>query len=211
MNGGNGTEVRAVTERGQVVTCYKARLPGWDVTSNDLTPFRSRLVLVLSAFVLAGTASFGSSPATPPGATETYDRLPAGVGRDVLIKACITCHDPQRAASVRLTLEGWEGVVADMAKRGMVATDDEKAAIVDYLAANFLGEAPRPININTAVQIDFETVLTLLRREAAAVIAYREKNGPFKTVAELKQVPGLDYKKVEKGLDRIVAFIPGTR
>jgi competence protein ComEA len=171
----------------------------------------TRLALVLSAFVLAGAVIFGAAPEAPPGATETYDRLPAGPGRDVLIKACIICHDPQRATAVRLTREGWEGVVTDMAKRGMVATDSEKAVIVEYLAANFLGEAPRPININTAEQIDFETVLTLLRREAAAVIAYRAKNGPFKTVAELKNVPGLDYKKVEKGLDRIVAFIPGTR
>jgi competence protein ComEA len=159
---------------------------------------------LVSCGVLATQAAQGD-------ATATYDRLPAGTGRDVLIKACITCHDPQRAASVRLTREGWESVIEDMSRRGMKATDDEKVVIVDYLATHFLGEAPRPININTAEQIDFESVLTLLRREAAAIIAYRDTNGPFKTVEELKKVPGLDYRKIEKGKDRIVAFVPGTR
>ena len=144
-------------------------------------------------------------------ATDNFDRLPAGAGREVLIKACITCHDPQRAASLRLTREGWESVVRSMAARGMKATEEEQAVIIDYLSTHLLGEAPRPINVNTAEQIDFETVLTLLRREARAVIEYREKNGPFKEIEDLKKVPGLDYKKVEQGKDRIVAFIPGTR
>lgn len=140
-----------------------------------------------------------------------YERLPAGPGRDVLIKACITCHDPQRAASVRLTRDGWYEVVANMATRGMKATDAEQEVIVEYLATHFLGEAPRPININTAEQIDFELVLGMLRREAAAIIAHRDLNGPFKDVAELKKVKGIDVKKVDAGKDRIVAFIPGTR
>lgn len=152
-----------------------------------------------------------SAQSGPSDSSATYERLPAGPGRDVLIKACVVCHDPQRAASVRLTREGWEGVIQNMMTRGMRATEEEQVVLLDYLATHFLGEAPRPININTAEQIDFESVLTLLRREAAAIIAYRTRNGPFKTVEELKKVPGLDYKKIEKGKDRIVAFVPGSR
>lgn len=167
-------------------------------------------VLLVAAFVSAASLA-GVAERSTQDPNASYDRLPPGRGRDVLIKACVTCHDPQRAASVRLTREGWEGVVEDMARRGMKATDDEKIVIVDYLEAHFLGEAPRPINVNTAEQIDFETVLLLLRREAAAVIAYREKNGPFKVLEDLKKVPGLDYKKIEKGKDRIVVVIPGSR
>lgn len=144
-------------------------------------------------------------------ANAAYDRLPAGVGREVVIKACVTCHDPQRAASVRLTRDGWIDVVANMTTRGMKANEDEQGVIVEYLATHFLGEAARPININTAEQIDFESVLGMLRREAAAIIAYRDLNGPFKAVTDLKKVRGIDYKKVEAGKDRIVAFIPGTR
>lgn len=140
-----------------------------------------------------------------------FEKLPAGPGRDVVIKSCITCHDPQRAASIRLTRDGWYEVVANMATRGMKATEEEHEVIVEYLATHFLGEAPRPININTAEAIDFESVLGMLRREAAAIIAFRDLNGFFKSVTDLKQVKGIDYKKVEAGKDRIVAFVPGTR
>lgn len=141
----------------------------------------------------------------------TYDRLPAGPGRDVLIKACVTCHNPERAASVRLTRDGWDELIGNMVTRGMKATDDERAVIVEYLATHFLGEAPRPININTAEPIDFEMVLGMLRRESAAIITYRDLNGPFKAVTELRKVKGIDYAKVEKNQDRIVAFVPGSR
>lgn len=173
----------------------------------------TRSTAAFAAAAAASILSFGVLAAQGPGidATDTYDRLPAGAGRDVMIKSCITCHDPQRAASVRLTKDGWYEVVASMMTRGMKATEEEQAVIVEYLSTHFLGEAPRPININTAEQIDFEMVLGMLRREAAAIIAHRDLNGPFKDVAELKKVKGIDPKKVDAGKDRIVAFIPGTR
>ena len=49
-----------------------------------------------------------------------------------------------------------------------------------------------------------QSVLSLLRKEAAAVIAYRDKVGGFKTIDDLKSVPGVDFKKIEAGKDRIL-------
>jgi competence protein ComEA len=165
---------------------------------------------MLAALTLAGAvglkATPGSAPQGAPPTTIDDTRLPPGAGRDVIVRTCSLCHEVYRAASVRLTGDGWAAVVEDMMRRGAKLTEEEAEAAVGYLAANFLGEADRPINLNTAVQIDFESVLGLLRREAAAVIAYREKNGPFKAVADLKKVPGLDYKKIEGKTDRVVVF-----
>ena len=76
-------------------------------------------------------------------------------------------------------------------------------AVLEYLSTHFLGEAPRPLNVNTAEAIDFETVLLLLRKEAAAVMAYRRKHGLFKTVDDLKKVPGIDVKKIDAQKDRL--------
>ena len=132
--------------------------------------------------------------------------MPDGPGKDVMVKMCAVCHEPRRAASVRLTREGWAGVIEDMVKRGAKGTEAEQALVLDYLAANFLGEAARPINVNTAPQIDLESVIGLLRKEAAALITYREKNGAFKKIEDMKKVPGLDYKKIEAAKDRIVCF-----
>ena len=109
-------------------------------------------------------------------------------------------------ASVRLTREGWEEVIADMIKRGAKGTDEEFGAVLEYLATHFLGEAPRPLNINRATNIELESVAGLTRKEAAAVLAYLDKVGVCKSLDELKKVPGLDYKKIDARKDFIVCF-----
>jgi competence protein ComEA len=129
--------------------------------------------------------------------------LPDGPGKDQMIRVCGPCHEPQRAASIRLTREGWEATIGDMIARGAKATDEDFQAILDYLSTHFLGEAERPLNVNTATAIDLESVLLLLRKQAAATIAYREKQGPFKSVEDLKKVPGIDVKKIEAQKDRL--------
>ena len=52
--------------------------------------------------------------------------------------------------------------------------------------------------------IDLESGLSLRRSQAAAIIQYREKNGPFKSIEELKKVPGIDIEKIEAKKDRLV-------
>ena len=101
--------------------------------------------------------------------------LPDGPGKDQMIKVCGLCHEAQRVASIRLTRDGWEATIDDMVARGARGTDEEFQAVLDYLSTHFLGEAERPLNVNTAQAIDFETVLLLLRKEAAAMIAYRRE------------------------------------
>jgi competence protein ComEA len=135
-------------------------------------------------------------------------QLPDGQGKEQVQKVCGGCHQPERAASVRLTREGWEEVIADMIKRGAKGTDEEFAAVLDYLSKNFLGEAPRPLNINRATNIELESVAGLTRKEAAAVIAWLNKVGVCNSLEELKKVPGLDYKKIEARKDFVVCFAP---
>ena len=129
--------------------------------------------------------------------------LPDGPGKDQMIKVCGVCHEPQRAASIRLTRDGWESTIGDMIARGAKGSDEDFQAILDYLSKNFLGEASKPLNVNTASSVELESVLLLLRKEAAAVIAYRDKNGLFKSVDDLKKVPGIDVKKIEAQKDRL--------
>ena len=132
-----------------------------------------------------------------------YAQLPDAPGKDVTVRVCSPCHDANKAASLRLTREGWEQTVADMKWRGAKGTDEEFAAVIDYLTANFLGEAPAKLNMNRATAIELESVLLLLRKQAAAVIQYRDKTGGFKTIEDVKKVPGVDVKKIEAAKDRI--------
>jgi competence protein ComEA len=138
--------------------------------------------------------------------TTAAAQLPDGAGKDAVLKVCGSCHQPERSASVRLTREGWEEVIADMIKRGAKGTDEEFGVVLEYLAKNFLGEAPRPLNINRATNIELESVAGLTRKEAAAVIAYLDTIGVCKSLDELKKVPGLDYKKIEARKDFVVCF-----
>ena len=157
--------------------------------------------LIMAAAVALAAAGQETQVSRPSG-----EGMPEGPGKDVTVRACGTCHEGRRAASVRLTRDGWAAVIEDMQKRGATVSDQEFPIVLDYLATHFLGEALQPLNLNTASQIDLEAAGGLLRREAAAVIRYREQHGRFKTVDDLKNVPGLDFKKIENRRDALVVM-----
>src|SRR5262245_48771220 len=140
------------------------------------------------------------------GATASAQQLPDGPGKAELQKVCGACHQAERSASVRLTREGWEGVLSDMAQRGAKGSDAEFSAILEYLSTHFLGDAPRPLNINKANNVELESVAGLTRKEAAAVLKWLDEVGVCKCLDQLKKVPGLDYKKIEARKDFIVCF-----
>ena len=134
------------------------------------------------------------------------DVFPDGPGKDVTLRVCGTCHPPARGASVRLTRAGWQAVMAKMVGLGAKGSDAELAAVLDYLSTHFKGEAPKPVNLNTAPAIDLESVAGLLRKEAAALIAYRAKHGPCKALEDLKKIPGVDFRKIDRRRDRLVCI-----
>jgi len=134
------------------------------------------------------------------------DSFPDGPGKDITVRVCGACHSASRSAAVRLTRGGWQDVIAKMVSLGAKGSDADLAAVLDYLSANFKGDAPKPVNMNTAPAIDLESVAGLLRKEAAALIAYRAKHGPCKTLEDLKKIPGVDFRKIERRRDRLVCI-----
>lgn len=140
----------------------------------------------------------------PPAAAQ--DPFPDGPGKDVTVRICGTCHAATRSAAVSLTRDGWRDVIAKMVSLGAKGSDAELAAVLDYLSANFKGNAPKPVNMNTAPAIDLESVAGLLRKEAAALIAYRTKHGPCKALEDLKNIPGVDFLKINRRRDRLVCI-----
>ena len=165
---------------------------------------RFRALCFLLTLILAAAGSTSGQVPQPPALSG--EGLPDGPGKDVTIKACAPCHEARRAASVRLTRDGWAAVIDGMQKRGAKISEQEFSVILDYLATYFPGEALQPLNLNTASQVDLEAAGGLLRREAAAVIRYREEHGRFKTVDDLKKVPGLDFQKIENRRDAVVVM-----
>ncbi|TCP11844.1 competence protein ComEA [Crenobacter luteus] len=50
------------------------------------------------------------------------------------------------------------------------------------------------VNLNTATQQELEALNGIGPAKAKAILDYRSKNGPFKTVDDLKNVPGIGDK-----------------
>jgi len=164
------------------------------------------VVLLAAATVSAGSRQqMTGRTLTQEEITELAKTMPEGTHRELTVRVCAACHEPQRAASVRLTREGWEEVVAKMVGLGAKATDEELTKVIDYLAVNYKGEAAKPINMNTASAVELESVAGLLRKEAALWIKYRNDT-PCKSIDDLKKVPGFPFTKADTRRDRLVCF-----
>ena len=154
----------------------------------------SRLLVVVS---VAGVLS---------GAALMQAQLPDAPGKDETVRVCGSCHAVERALSVRLSREGWQDTIAKMVDLGAKASDEERATVLNYLAEHFKGEAPRPLNLNTATAIELESIVGFLRKESAAWIAHRKTSGPCKSLDDLKKVPGVPFKKIDEHRDRLVCL-----
>ena len=151
-------------------------------------------IWVLAALFVAGFAQSGFA----------QDTLPEGPGKAQTLQLCSTCHEAAKATSVKLTREGWIETLDRMKAFGAAGGDDEFAAVLEYLAEHFKGDTVRPLDMNTAEAIDFESVLQLLRRESRALLEYRSKRGQFSSLDDLKGLDPAILKKIEARKDRIV-------
>jgi len=169
---------------------------------------RSKSSLLFRSFVVACAGAFlvaaGAQPTTP--AVVAQGVLPEGPGRDVTLKVCGKCHGAETVASVRHTPDAWREVIARMVAAGAQGSEQELDSVAQYLSTHFAAEVQTPLDVNTAPAIELESVAGLLRKEAAALITYREKNGPCKKLEDLKNVAGLDYKKIEARKTRLTCL-----
>lgn len=59
------------------------------------------------------------------------------------------------------------------------------------------------INLNTATEAELQTISGIGAKKAQEIIRFRDEQGPFKTVEELKNVPGIGEKTVERLKDML--------
>jgi competence protein ComEA len=136
-------------------------------------------------------------------AVSAFAQLPDGTGKAETQKLCSQCHELERSISLRQDRAGWQQTINKMVDLGAKASDAEIASVLDYLAGHYPADEVPRININKCRAIDLESGLSLRRSQATAVIEYREKNGPFHSIDDLKKVPGIDAAKVEARKDRL--------
>jgi competence protein ComEA len=150
-------------------------------------------------------------PATPPPAQQQQHmtELPQAPGHDTTVRVCSKCHSPNILVATRRSREGWEETITKMSGMGATATDEEFTEILEYLVKNVAPdsetkEVGTKIDVNKASAVDLAKGLDLSTKEAEAVVAYRKKNGDFKSIEDLSKVPALSGKKFDDKKDRIV-------
>lgn len=126
-----------------------------------------------------------------------WAQLPEGPGREETEKLCSDCHELARSISLRQDRDGWKATINKMISLGATATEQEISAALEYLSTHYPAQALPPLNVNTGKAIDFETRLSLRRSQAAAIIQYRNVHGSFKSIEDLKKVPGVDREKID--------------
>jgi competence protein ComEA len=132
-----------------------------------------------------------------------WAQAPVIPGKAETEKICSQCHDLARSLSLHQDRAGWQATMDKMVTLGAQGSEQELKAVVDYLAKYFPAEEVPKINVNTARAIEFESGLTLRRSQAAAIVEYRTKHGAFKSIEDLKKVPGIDAAKLEEKKDRL--------
>ncbi|MDE1177473.1 MAG: helix-hairpin-helix domain-containing protein [Edaphobacter sp.] len=155
-------------------------------------------VLLASSAVHAASGQAQADAAKP---ASQYPKLPDGPGRDTLIRVCGKCHSPMNVVANGQNREGWESEITKMAGLGASASDEEFSEILDYVSKNFPPVTGK-VNVNKASAADIEAQLGLTTKQSEAIVAYREKNGDFKTLDDLKKVPDME-KEVDFRRNRI--------
>lgn len=127
--------------------------------------------------------------------------LPDNPGRELFETICSECHSPANVIGKQKTRAEWQAKVTEMLQEDQDVTQAERDTIVNYLAASF----PKPgrINVNKAAAKELETALEFTSKDAEAIVRYRQDKGAFKTVADLKKVPGVDTAKIEANKERL--------
>ena len=133
-----------------------------------------------------------------------HPEFPAGDGRDTTLRLCTKCHSPTVILATGRDREGWEAIISKMVSMGAVGTDEDFTQIADYLTTSFPPVAVAKININKATNLEIASALGISADEAKAVTNYKDKAGNFKSLDDLKKVPGIDPRNLDARKDRIL-------
>ena len=157
---------------------------------------RAAFAVFMSAFVFTAITAAEATQSSP---TAAQDRFPGTTGKSALLKICSNCHTADSVVQSLKTRQEWSDVIDQMAHFGAEASEQEFDQILAYLVKHF-----SPIKVNKATATDLEATLDVSAGVADAIVTRRTDNGEFKTIDDLKQVPGLDAGKVDAQRARIV-------
>ena len=160
------------------------------------SPFLLALVFASTGFAIAIGAQ--SAPADASGVAPAPHTFPDSAGKDTVQMVCGACHSPDYITETDRTPKGWTDIWDMMTAYGAQASPAEWDAIHKYI----LGQLAT-IEINKATPADLAATFEVDEALGKAIVDYRMANGNFKTVDDVKKVPGLAAAKVDYRKNRI--------
>jgi len=161
----------------------------------------ANIAIAIGAAIMMASAAAQTPPQTTAPAQTTTEKspFPPGPGREALFKVCNDCHGPESVLGQLKTREEWSKTLDEMSANGAQGTDEEWNSILEYLDKNY-----SLIMVNTAAAKDLASKLDVPTETADAIVRIRTEKGKFKSIDDLKQVPGLDATKLDARKDRLV-------
>jgi competence ComEA-like helix-hairpin-helix protein len=153
----------------------------------SLTP----VTVAVSVTIQAAIIAFGGAAAAAPQQPQ-IETLPDAPGKELVEQVCATCHGVDLLVPSSRTATQWRDTMGAMKTAGAKASDEEWKTIVDYIMGNMAF-----LNVNKATVEDVRLVFGVPEKVAQAVVAARDKQGGFKTIDDLQQVPDLDQKRLD--------------
>ena len=147
------------------------------------------LIAVASAFVCVAEFRVSGYQETPEQSAPPRDEK---ADQALLDSVCGSCHESSVVAGPFRTAEEWDEAISRMQSYGLSAPAEQLEQIRTHLLRTY-GRA----NVNSAPAKDLAPVLDVVAATAEAVVGYRKQNGAFKTLDDLKKVPGLDAAQVD--------------
>jgi hypothetical protein len=87
-------------------------------------------------FIFLLLVGLGPSVLNPTTTRAQRLELPPGPDRDLVSRACQTCHDLSMVLAAKgLARDGWDAAIDEMISYGMRVEPDERSRILDYLAS----------------------------------------------------------------------------
>ena len=149
------------------------------------------------AFVLAGRLILAVMLSTPGACAQKP--APTRVREDTTTfqAVCGACHPTTLASGIRSESE-WKETIDQMVSLGAEVTEELFERVLRYLL-----RTRTRVDVNSATAAEIAAVLDTSVATAATLVKFRTNKGSFKTLEELKRVPGIDAAALETKKDRV--------
>ena len=153
----------------------------------DMRPWNRAIGFALVAICLVPAGRAAALQQAAP-----QKALPDAPGKAVVERVCTTCHGAGEMTNSPRTAPAWRETLELMRGYGVEASEEDWKTVTSYIMANVAF-----LNVNRAPAEDIGAVLAVDQKTAEGIAAYRDAQGGFKSIDDVKRAPGVDERRID--------------